>query len=302
MSWRIIRELIWILAFGIMLLFMFPGWSSEIILKPEAVVTGDVVRLSSIAEQMDGDIANVILMPSPGLGDELLLTAEDVRQILARRGIFVDVKGKVYVHRDVEKVSSEELRAWLLPRLADNGFVLQQETLPVIFAPRDADMNLTLPQACSSSCYAYVRIKADGFNRTVPIRVGYDLAYKVWMVNRDILPGERIKERDVVLVEKKGLKGIERSFSYNRSPIGYVVRHPLRKGQILMKSDVRLSYIIRKGQRVRVVYRNKGIYMEIPGLAKENGRPGDVIKVQNLDTEKVFFAKVIGESLVEVCI
>ena len=302
MSWRIVKEIIWVLAFGVMLLFLFPGWGAEIILKPEAIVTTDMVRLSSIAKQVDREMADIVLMPSPQLGEELLLTAEDVRQILARRGIFVDVKGKVYVHRDVEKISAKELRAWLLPRLEDSGFVLQQESLPVVFAPRDSHMELMLPDACSSSCYAYIRIETEGFNRTVPIRIGYDLAYKVWVVNRDILPGERIREEDVVLVEKKGLKETGRAFSYTCSPIGYVVRHPLKKGQVLMKSDVRLTYIIRRGQRVRVVYRNKGIYLEIPGLAKENGRPGDVIKVENLDTKKIFFARVTGEAVVEVCL
>ena len=302
MSWRMVKEIIWALIFGVMLLFMFPGWGAEIVLKPRVVVTSDMVRLSSIVQKGAEGMDDIILMPAPDMGDALLLKADDVKQLLARRGISVDVVGEVYIYKDVEKISSDELRAWLMPRLKSNGFVLRQSSLPDVFVPRNSDMKLALPYACSDECYAYVKISGEGFHRTVPIRIGYDMAYRVWVLKRNLLPGESIKKRDVVLVEKKGVKNIRNAFSYSKSPVGYVARHPLKEDAVLLKDDVRITYVIRKGQRVKVRYENKGIALEIPGIARENGRPGDVIKVENPDTKKIFFAKVVGEERVEVCL
>ena len=301
MAWRVIKEIIWAIVFGIFLLFMFPGWGTQIVLKPEAIVTEDMIKIAAISKEADAELKDIILMPAPEIGDEIFLTGEDIRQILARRGIYVDVLGSVRIYKKVEKISSEEFRAWLLPKLKENGFALDQKTLPLLFIPRDSQMEVRLPDACSNFCYAYIIIKGKAANRSVPVRVRYDVAYKVWTVTRDVLPGEVLKDKDVSL-ESREFVDVKRAFSYTSSPVGYVVRHPLKKGDVINRNDVRITYIIRKGERIQAVYKNKGIFLQIPAIARENGRPGDVIKVQNIETKKIFFAKVIGDSLVEVCL
>ncbi|HEC67994.1 MAG TPA: hypothetical protein ENI35_04180 [Candidatus Desulfofervidus auxilii] len=51
---------------------------------------------------------------------------------------------------------------------------------------------------------------------------------------------------------------------------------------------------------VTVIVESDTLKITTKGIAKEKGQPGDVIKVINIDTKKVIYAKVANNSMVKV--
>ena len=57
-------------------------------------------------------------------------------------------------------------------------------------------------------------------------------------------------------------------------------------------------YLVKRGNPVKVVYVKGPIKIEIIGIALENGREGDIIKVKNPSTGKILPCRVVGENVV----
>ncbi len=60
------------------------------------------------------------------------------------------------------------------------------------------------------------------------------------------------------------------------------------------------KYTIEKNQKVKIVYVNKNIKIELLGVSLENGKEGDYIKVKNISTGKEIVGKIISEDTVLV--
>ncbi len=54
------------------------------------------------------------------------------------------------------------------------------------------------------------------------------------------------------------------------------------------------KHTIEKNQKVKIVYINKNIKIELLGISLENGKEGDYIKVKNISTGKEIIGKVIS--------
>jgi flagella basal body P-ring formation protein FlgA len=74
----------------------------------------------------------------------------------------------------------------------------------------------------------------------------------------------------------------------------------LRPGMVLRTSHLQLPVLVKRNEEVELIARGKNFIVKAKGVALENGRLGEVIRVRNKDSQKVVFAKVVGERLVEV--
>jgi flagella basal body P-ring formation protein FlgA len=77
------------------------------------------------------------------------------------------------------------------------------------------------------------------------------------------------------------------------------LRH-LRPGMILRYSYVREKPMVNKNKQVKLIYNKPGIVLESNAKALQDGNLGDVIKVQNTQTNKIINATVIEENTATV--
>ncbi len=285
-------------VFYLVLLFAFPGWSEggigkvSILLKPRVVVDGPWIRLGDVADLSDEAFSSLVLMPAPEVGDMIRIDSEDLRQILARRGIFAEVRGRVLVSRGQNLLKGTMLRKKIVSILRRDGYELEQKVLPDVVA--EGEVTVDYPPACGGYCYARVRVG----DRSFLVRIRPRVEGKAWRLKVSLLPGEVIKPEDVELVECADVNSD--MFPFYSSPVGWTVKHPLREGDFLLRKDVLRRYLIRRGEKVQVVYRGNGISLKAVGIALENGMPDDVLRVRNVDSGKVILARVIGPGVVEV--
>ena len=74
----------------------------------------------------------------------------------------------------------------------------------------------------------------------------------------------------------------------------------LNAGQILQYSDLRKETVLKKGQIVRAMFGAVDFEIAISAEAQESGSIGDVVKIKNLDSQKVFAAKVVERGIVRI--
>ncbi len=301
--WQKVRSVILtalaVVVFYLILFFTFPGWSEmasksviKVMLRPKVVISGDWIRLGDIAEVSDDSFSSLVLMPAPEEGDMLRIDPIDLRQLLARRGVSADVEGEALVVRGQSLLRGDSLKRRLSSMLAQNGYVLEQKVLPNIVG--SGEIEIFYPSVCGSVCYARVKVGENGFL----IRIRPKVKGKAWRLKKSLLPGQVISQVDVELIDCSDIR--EGLFPVHLSPIGWTVKHPLKEGQLLLEKDVAQRCVIRRGDKVKIVYQGHGIKIKTVGISLQNGLPGKVIRVKNATSGKEILAKVVGPGVVEV--
>jgi len=78
-------------------------------------------------------------------------------------------------------------------------------------------------------------------------------------------------------------------------PEGKVAAHPLSQGKILMESDWVEPVLVKRDDLVTILYDHHGISITVEAKAMDNGVRDQVIAVQNLESHKIFNARVVNE-------
>ncbi len=82
--------------------------------------------------------------------------------------------------------------------------------------------------------------------------------------------------------------------------VGLQANRFLNAGQLLSDRDLKKEQVMRRGQIVKALFGQQSLQITISAQAEEAGAIGDVIRVKNLDSQKMFAAKIIDRGLVEI--
>jgi flagella basal body P-ring formation protein FlgA len=72
------------------------------------------------------------------------------------------------------------------------------------------------------------------------------------------------------------------------------------QGQVIYTENLEAVPVIAEGDEVRLVFEGRNVRLEVPAEAMGDGRVGQMIKVMNLESERVVSAKVRDETTVTV--
>ena len=150
--------------------------------------------------------------------------------------------------------------------------------------------------------HAKVRIGvfADGREigmRNVTFRLKYDCRRAVSLV--DIPAGVSISPANVKI--EKTLSAYPEPANWN-PPYGLVARRRIPANTMIrsyMVGSANPVVIIKRNQTVVIRIKRPGLLITAIGKAMQNGRGGEYIKVQNVDSQRIIFAKVNEDGTVE---
>ena len=122
-----------------------------------------------------------------------------------------------------------------------------------------------------------------------------------WVPIADVRPEQRIEagmiKRGRIDLAKRSLTTAD----LHQAPEGKVAAKGLRRGEVLIASDLRDPPLVGRRQAVTVVLSRRGIRIEASGIARSSGwRTGEEISVEIPEASSVVRAKVIGEGRVHV--
>ncbi len=123
----------------------------------------------------------------------------------------------------------------------------------------------------------------------------------------DIVVARRTLSRDEILspedvgIGKKWMRGTPyQVFTDPADVVGKKLCADLWQNMEIRRSMVREIPTVKKGRLVRIVLENKSMNVNTVGLTEEDGANGQMIRVQNISSKKVVYARVESASVVRV--
>lgn len=283
------------------------------------VTLGDVVQSTSLSPEEWSKLAGAVLAPAPLLGFERIINRDQILSVFLHQGY--DPKGIVLsgpqsVRTFVTgiRIEGSELRVrgenFLCEELERGG----QEDFEIEFIGNQSGM--MVPRRTSPPQYRIVWEGKPSLKGKVGLLVQVldagrvlgqiPLLFRIRSFGKVLVAKERIPRKTVLHGGQFELKRVELT-DFNKTPFqdpedlsGRELCRPVPSGAILAEEDTHCPPLIRKGDLVTVVYASEALLLTAKAKAKESGRKGDWIAVENIDTRKLIFVRIIGPSRVEL--
>lgn len=106
--------------------------------------------------------------------------------------------------------------------------------------------------------------------------------------------------RDMFVFEKRLLFNPRETVQKIEAVEGMQASRFINAGQILTYADLKKEVVVKRGQIVKVLAGSKVIEVSMSGQVEETGAIGDIVKVRNVDSQKLFAAKVVDRGVVRI--
>lgn len=87
--------------------------------------------------------------------------------------------------------------------------------------------------------------------------------------------------------------------SYVEEAEGLASRRALRSGQIVDRRWLIQPLLVRRGERISIVAHSAGVQANVAGIAMDDARRGETLRVRNVASGKIIRTRVIGKGAVE---
>ncbi|BCL60586.1 hypothetical protein DGMP_12790 [Desulfomarina profundi] len=81
---------------------------------------------------------------------------------------------------------------------------------------------------------------------------------------------------------------------------GKRLKRSLREGSVINTAMIEARPVIKRGQRVKIVLHHGAMFLSAVGIARNDGRQDQMIRVQNISSNKIIYCRVASAGLVEV--
>lgn len=316
------------------------AWAIEAYLRPKATIDGSIVRLRDVAElsgaggpadeALVAELAVIPLMPKPAAGTQQFLTVPQLRDLLAACGVAVDVLR--FRGSDMVAIGSAPAKAPATatpttpirrPERADRDEVARAVGAAIVEYLRQQSghdlWNVTVspenklvdnvsrfgPQIAVSGGNApwtgrqRFTVGGVGSEQRVLTFAAVDRLEMVIFAQRAIAAGDLVRATDVALRTNSGTTPTQAATSLE-AVVGKEATQAIRPGAIVMTSQLRAPFLVRRGERVSVRARAAGVKVSTYATAQQDGSLGDLIAVQPLEGKDRYFARVSGLRELEV--
>ncbi len=212
------------------------------------------------------------------------------------------VRAEEWQPEDLEALfleAASERLAWLPGELKLLRFAAEPETLSL---PPEAEARVIfrgLPKLGANT--ALIKFFAGERLLATVRAVGYLEAEIPVVVLKRPLPRHAILRAKDLALEKRPASRLPKDvLTEIRAAIGKRLRLSLRAGQILREYALEDPPVIKRGSLVRIVARGESFTVSAIGEARQEGRPGEIIRVRNLSSKREIFARVVSSEVVEV--
>ncbi|HZP70899.1 MAG TPA: flagellar basal body P-ring formation chaperone FlgA [Pseudolabrys sp.] len=289
--------------------------SNRPVLKAEAIITGDIVRIGDLVENA-GVVASVPIFRAPDLGctgtvsvDAVLEAVRDHALIgvdtAGLREIVVTRASRAIPEKNVEDLMTRALSARFNLGPAKDIVVNFARDIRTIYVEPSSSAELKVAHidydARSGRFDAIVEVPAGAGRRNILRLAGRAFAtVETATVTRTIERGAVLKDADIV-VERRPRSEVGRDVITRREDaVGLAARVSLQPGRPLRPADVMQPDLVQRNETVTLVYEVPGITLTIRGRAAEGGVEGDVINVLNEQSRRTVQGVIIGPGRVAV--
>lgn len=290
----------------------------------EVTVTGPLITLGELATITGEDkerikaLAAVKLGNAPSPGHRLALTSDALGARLAASGADLGeinwlVPPAIAVTTAAQTISGERLQAAateaLQAQLAAAGdtelSVTPLGTTPDVMAPLGSvDIIAEFPAGIrfNAPTAAAVAISTDGRPfTTVSVRFNVKAYQQIVVAARNIAAREEITAENV-RTERREIGKMAGHITDIGKVLGLAARRPITAGTPLTEAAVDKPLMVKRGTMVTILVKTGGMIIAAGGQAMQDGREGELIRVQNVTSKRIVSARVVDTNTVQVII
>lgn len=270
---------------------------SAVEISPRAEINMyDVVEAKNMDEDMANELKAIVISESKSENISKTELAKMLRSIKAKFVLPVELK----IIRSRSMISRMEVE-----RKIKNKIYSQCTTC-------DVQVQIaSVPSNMESDWTLDLNIDLTKNNLMVPVFATKNPETKGWIVadvkryqsvpvlNRSVKIGDTLTE-DMFSIEKRQLSSSRETVQKIEAVVGMQANRFLNAGQTLQFSDIKKEQVLKRGQMVRAVVGDGSFEVAISAEAQEAGAIGEVVKIKNLDSQKVFAAKIVERGLVRI--
>jgi len=292
-----------------------PELSEHPVLRSEATVTDDVVRIGDVIDHA-GVVAKIPIFRSPDLGSTGTVSADAVIEAVRKHALIgLDTAGisEVTVTRLARPIAPQEIEACISEALARQFNIADSGDISLFF---DRDLRTINVDQNARGAIRAENVSYDArsgrFDATLDIPTGATsrgqvrftgraaVTTEVAMLVRPLDRGDIIKQDDIVIQRRPKSQVTSTIVTDVNQAVGMAARTSIQPDRPLRTSDLMKPELVQRNQQVTLIYQVPGIMLTVRGKAAESGAEGDLITVLNEQTKRPVQGIVIGPGHVVV--
>jgi flagella basal body P-ring formation protein FlgA len=283
------------------------AWAGDITPKYESLVTADVVTVGDVFDGVTHSAAHV-LAPAPGLGEELKLSAHDLKRIADAFGYNWQPQSnmdQVVIRRDAVEIDRYQIEAALQEKLSrtlpGRRFELALDTSSRRFyvPPTETAALDVLDMATDINRAQFRATVAAGETQRLVTGQFY-LVTEVPVLQNPVRSGDIISKSDVTYVDIREKDISSKTVLDAGQLIGKSARRSLPALRTISAADVTEPLLVKKGDLITLTLQNSTLHLTAQGKALENGTAGGTVRVMNTSSNQVLEGVVTGAQNVAI--
>lgn len=277
------------------------------------VVLADIAQITPAGEAADqlGKL-QVASAPAPGKTKELYVVTviNALRNRTEAAGVDWQGSQTITVQRGATVLDQQWMRQVIGEYLAENSARLpaSEIRLTSFRAPEKIVLPAgklswkvvpSRPEIISSSSFSIV-VAVDGKHATTcVVRGRLEAIAEVVTAAVPLQKGDVLSETHLAR-QARDIVGLANPFTSTGPLIGMQVARSINAGTILEPDHIVSVPVIRNGETVKIFARKGGLQLSTSGIAKAEGRAGEIIAVKNIASSKTIHCRVDGPGSVTV--
>jgi len=146
-----------------------------------------------------------------------------------------------------------------------------------------------------------LKLYRDGIfllERTVRVRM--EVAFDVLVSTRALAANTVIRPEDVKVVQRWVTREPQQSLASLEEALERRVVSSIRPNHAITRTMLREVPLVKKGGMVKMILTNGLIYITTMGQIQEDGGMGSTVRVKNITSQRIVYARVVGDSVVQV--
>ena len=292
-------------------------------LRPKAVAMSENLRLEDIAyiqsidKKLEQAVAKVEVGRAPAVGSKRFFAKTDLQTILEGAGVDVSKitltgSEKIEVTRKSITVNGEEILAvakdYVLSNMPwdESQAVLEQGRMPKDLSVASGKIKYVVDPVYTSDWVGQVilRVKVLVDEREVE---SARVCIKIRIYADAFVATGKIQEDQVIEPDNIAAKRIELTrriatdyASDKENIVGKRVLNTMHPGKVIGRSMLGEPLLVTRDDIVTIQARRGNIVITAQGKAVEQGAKGEIIKVKNVDSNKIVTAKIASSDVVTI--
>lgn len=285
-------------------------------LKSSVTVVDDVVRIGDLITNA-GDQSDIAIFRAPDLGTTGSVPA--TRVIDAARahhilGVALHGITDVVVTRASRSITADAIENRIAQAIAHRQghddaarvAVTFDREVPALQIEADAKAPLRVKRLSydsrSGRFDALLDVPGSRILHSSPLRLTGQAAETVSVATlaRPLARGDIIHASDIVVGRRPKYEINATVATSTKDLVGFAVRNAIPAGQVVSRAALMRPELVQRSQTVTIIFEAPGLTLTVRGKALESGAEGDLVLVQNVQSQRSVRGTVVGPSTVAV--